>query len=45
MTSSVSMASLLEGRMEASGDLPCTVTGADNSLQSRTRFVEIGSFI
>ena len=45
MTLSISMASLLDGRMEASGYLPCTVTGTDNSLQSRTRFVEIGSLI
>jgi len=26
--------------MEASGYLPCTVTGTDDSLQSRTRFVK-----
>ena len=45
MTSSISMASLLEGRMEASGYLPGTVTGTDNSLQGRTRFVKIGSVI
>ena len=31
--------------MEASGYLPCMVTGTDDSLQSRTRFVEIGSLI
>src|SRR5271166_4872424 len=42
MTSLISMASFLECRMEASDYPPSTVTGTDNSLQGRTRFVKIG---